>query len=77
MNRDDTNVLLRAVLIALLVIVAAAALAADKPEPPGKVFCYLARQLRSHFPSDRAAEEAARADGASQATIDKAKRCPR
>lgn len=51
--------------------------AADRPEKPDTWFCIKARAHRALFPTDRAAEDAARAQGASQATIDKAKRCSR
>lgn len=79
MNRDDRKVFLQAGLIALFVILAAAAYAADSPQPdkPSATFCWLARQARDVAGSEKAAEDAARAQGVSEATIAKAKRCSR
>lgn len=51
--------------------------AADRPEKPDVWFCIKARAHRAVYPTDRAAEDAARALGASEATIAKAKRCSR
>lgn len=55
----------------------AAALAADRPEKPGAWFCIKARAAVLATGSEKAAEDAARAQGASEVTIAKAKRCPR
>lgn len=77
MNRGDAMVFLRAVLIALFVSLSAAAMAADRPDKPSAWFCMQARAHRALFASDKAAEDAARALGATQATIDKAHRCKR
>jgi hypothetical protein len=51
--------------------------AADRPEKPSAWFCMQARAHRAGFVSDKAAEDSARAQGASQADIDKAHRCKR
>lgn len=80
MNRDYVLTCLRGGLIALFVILAAAfAHAADapKPEKPSAWLCWAAREAREVAGSERAAEEAARARGIAEATIAKAKRCPR
>lgn len=53
------------------------AAAADRPEKPSTWFCMQARAHRASFASDKAAEDAARAQGASQADINKAHRCRR
>jgi hypothetical protein len=95
-TRDDAMVFLRAILIALaIVLLATASHAADPyacfgagrydamregrvcPEKPSDWFCMKAKAHRALFASDKAAEDAAIALGASQATIAKAKRCPR
>jgi hypothetical protein len=47
------------------------------PESPSGSFCWLARRARDAAGSEKAAEDAARAQGVSEATIAKAKRCPR
>lgn len=47
---------------------------ADDDKPPVK-FCMAAKAHRALFSTDRAAEDAARALGASETTIAKAKRC--
>lgn len=49
--------------------------AADKPEKPDVWFCLKARAHRALFPTDKAAEADARAQGATSATIAKAYRC--
>jgi hypothetical protein len=51
--------------------------AADKPEKPDAWFCMQARMHRAQFRTDKAAEDSARAQGASQDTIERAKRCHR
>ena len=51
--------------------------AADTPEKPAAWFCVQARAHRAGFASDKAAEESARAQGATAATIAKAHRCKR
>jgi hypothetical protein len=51
--------------------------AADRPEKPDAWFCFKARAAVLATGSEKAAEDAARAQGASEATIAKAKRCPR
>lgn len=53
------------------------ALAADSPEKPDAWFCLMAKLHRAQFSTDKAAEDDARAQGASQATIAKAYRCKR
>ena len=68
----------RAWIIPALAAIAIAGLgpvmASDKPSA---TFCWLARQARDVAGSERAAEDAARARGVSEATIAKAKRCSR
>lgn len=61
-----------AVLLAASISTGAAA-----AERPDAWFCMKARAHRSLYPTDKAAEAAARALGADDATIEKAKRCPR
>lgn len=51
--------------------------AADGPEKPDAWFCLQAKAHRAMFASDKAAEDAARALGATAATIAKAHRCRR
>lgn len=51
--------------------------AADKPEKPDAWFCIKARAAVLAAGSEKAAEDAARAQGASEVTIAKAKRCSR
>jgi hypothetical protein len=51
--------------------------AADRPEKPSAWFCIKAKAVLLAAGSEKAAEDAARAQGASEATIAKAKRCPR
>lgn len=51
--------------------------AAPAPEQPSAWFCVQARAHRAAFASDKAAEDAARALGATSATIAKAHRCKR
>jgi hypothetical protein len=60
--------------LAVLLLAGVASAADDKPST---WFCMKARQHRAAFTSDRAAEEAARAQGATNETIAKAKRCAR
>jgi hypothetical protein len=78
-NRDDRKVFLRAGLIALALVLAAAIAHADEPKPtkPSETFCWLARQARDAAGGEKEAEDIARARGVSEATIAKAKRCPR
>jgi hypothetical protein len=47
------------------------------PDSPSGSFCWLARRARDVAGSEKAAEDAARTQGVSEATIAKAKRCPR
>lgn len=54
-----------------------AGLAATAPEQPTAWFCVQARAHRAAFASDKAAEDSARAQGATAATIAKAHRCKR
>jgi hypothetical protein len=79
LSRDDRKVFLHAILIALFVVFAAAAYAADAPKPdkPSATFCWVARQARDVAGSEKAAEDAARAQGISEETIALAKRCAR
>lgn len=79
LNRDERKVFLHAILIALFVVFAATAYAADPPKPdkPSATFCWFARQARDAAGSEKAAEDAARAQGVSEATIAKAKRYSR
>jgi hypothetical protein len=66
------------IVLALLVLAwLTGAKAADRPEKPDAWFCIKAKAHRALFATDKAAEDAAIALGASQATIAKAKRCPR
>jgi hypothetical protein len=68
------------IVAALLFVVGAginAARAADQPEKPDAWFCIKARAHRAQFASDKAAEDSARAQGATAATIAKAHRCKR
>lgn len=51
--------------------------AAERVEQPSTWFCVQARAHRAAFASDKAAEDAARALGATPATIAKAHRCKR
>jgi hypothetical protein len=51
--------------------------AADRPESPSPAFCFAAKAAVLAAGSERAAEDAARAKGFSEATIAKAKRCKR
>jgi hypothetical protein len=63
MNRDDAKTFLVAGLIAAAVLlVAVSRVRAEDPklEQPSTWFCVLARQHRAQFPTDRAAEDAAR-----------------
>jgi hypothetical protein len=79
LSRDDRKAFLHAILIALFVVFAAAAYAAGPPKPdkPSATFCLGARQARDVAGSEKAAEDAARARGISEATIARAKRCLR
>ena len=79
MNRDDRKVFLHAGLIAAAVVICATlAYAADpRPDKPSATFCWLARQARDVAGSEKAAEDAARAQGISEDTIAKAKACRR
>jgi hypothetical protein len=63
--------------IVLCILCKQVALAADQPEKPSAWFCYQARAHRALFASDKAAEDAARAQGATAAIIAKAHRCRR
>jgi hypothetical protein len=54
-----------------------AAHAADRPDKPSVWFCAAARAARDAAGSERAAEDAARAHGVSEATIQRAKRYSR
>jgi hypothetical protein len=63
------------VLVALLMTGIIPAMAAD--EKPSTWFCMKARAHRAAFPTDRAAEDAARAQGISEETIARAKLCRR
>jgi hypothetical protein len=70
------------VTIALLALIGVTCLvqhahAADRPEKPSEWFCIKARAAVLAAGSEKAAEDAARAHGASDATIAKAKSCPR
>ena len=68
-------VFLRAILIASLFVCSMAALAAEKPSA---TFCWFAKGALAQAGGDEAAaEKAARARGVAEATIAKAKRCPR
>lgn len=51
--------------------------AADRPEKPSAWFCIKARAAVLAAGSEKAAEDAARAQGVPEATIAKAKRCSR
>lgn len=70
------TVLLVAVAL-ILVGVGNAARAAGRPDIPDAWFCIKARAAVLAAGSEKAAEDAARAQGASEATIAKAKRCKR
>lgn len=59
--------------LAILLLLAGPVIAAD--DRPSAKFCLAAKAHRALFSTDRAAEDAARALGASDATIAKAKRC--
>lgn len=59
--------------LAILLLLAGPVIAAD--DRPSVKFCMAAKAHRALFSTDRAAEDAARALGASDATIAKAKRC--
>jgi hypothetical protein len=76
-NRDDAKTFLVAGILAALIVCGAAALASAADDKPSTWFCMKARQHRAAFTSDRAAEDAARAQGATNETIAKAKRCAR
>lgn len=64
-------------MIALVVVTVSAARAADRPEKPDAWFCIKAKAVLLAAGSEKAAEDVARARGASEATIARAKRCPR
>lgn len=51
--------------------------AADRLEKPSAWFCIKARMHRAQFATDKAAEDSARSQGATQADIDLAHRCKR
>lgn len=63
--------------LSILLLLTVTASAADRPEQPSAWFCYQARAHRALFASDKAAEAAAVALGADNATIAKAHRCKR
>lgn len=62
--------------LAILLLLTVPAMAADDDKPSFK-FCAAAKAHRALFSTDKAAEDAARVLGASDATIAKAKRCRR
>jgi hypothetical protein len=74
LTKDDLMIFVRAILIASLIVCSAAALASEKPSAE---LCWAARGAVAIAGSEAAAEKAARARGVSEATIAKAKRCPR
>jgi len=53
------------------------ALSMPTPDKPSAFFCWMARGALAAAGSEAAAERQARAKGVSEATISKAKRCPR
>jgi hypothetical protein len=67
--------LVAGILAAVIVCGSSLAYAAD--DKPSTWFCMKARQHRATFSSDRAAEDAARAQGATSETMAKGKRCSR
>lgn len=69
--------MIRAAIVALALLWPLSGHAADKPEKPDAWFCIKARAHRALFSTDKDAEDSARAQGATQATIDKAHRCKR
>lgn len=82
MNRDDAKVFLTAGLIAAVVLLAAVGVvgageAVTTRPAPSSGFCWFARRAVYIAGSEKAAESQARADGVSEETIAKAKRCPR
>lgn len=68
---------MKRVVLALALLWPLSGHAADQSDKPSASFCAAAKAHRALFSTDRAAEDAARALGASEATIAKAKRCPR
>ena len=66
----------RAWILSVLVLMAVCS-KADAADKPSATFCWLARQARDVAGSERAAEDAARSQGVSEAIIARAKRCSR
>lgn len=63
--------------LVILLLLSLPATAADRPEKPSAAFCFAAKAAVLAAGSEKAAEDAARAQGLSEATIAKAKRCSR
>lgn len=66
---------MRIALTILLLLYPLSGHAGERLEKPSLAFCLAAKAVREAAGSDRAAEEVARARGATDATIAKAKRC--
>lgn len=76
LNRDDLMIFLRAILIASIFVISAAAFAAD--EKPDAFTCWVGRNaLREAKGNVQLAEQLARSRGASEADIARAHRCRR
>lgn len=62
---------------AFLLLLMIPASAADRPEKPSTAFCIAAKAAVLAAGSEKAAEDVARSQGLSEATIAKAKKCSR
>lgn len=76
-SRHRFTTVMIALVVGLVIVSASAARAADRPERPSPALCVVAKAAVLAAGSEKAAEDSARAKGASEATIAKAKRCSR